>query len=763
MKIDRRGRVLRAVLAAALVMGITAAPAVARGDGSRGKDGKLSGEYVATQAPMASYMATDYCDLAAGGVAHFPFKAPAEGVYEASMQGFRGDWDMWVMDERKEYITGSWNTQSLLTDDQIGEELSAPVEKGDRITLIACNYSGQPEVTIKWRFRPVSYSELLGGSDLSEELPINLVFLGYDERAVDTEAFTKKLPKASQPIIRSRSWYGKTEGLGIRYTFDYNIGFAPKSYEDRFFGYLKDIGQRTQPTFYQNQYNAQASKVLTIDDNLEIDAAKVERWLADNPPDGVDTTENTVFFINWHGRRDFRFHVYSLKSARDTDSKYDWAATPTHKLMAWGGTPHDGTGPVRRVWFHDLSAGPDWRTQNWNVDAPAPGVMPPVWEYSRDGLRAPDRVTKDLAKVARYVAIDFFFTPSPIYPVSITPPELPTDINLDMNVYEGDRGTDASKDLLNQKEIIRELEGLQPLNTFSADDQDRDFFEPKQLECFGPHAAGWQVYQLWTAPSCYKERPYTSYANLFLFSALNLDQTLDTKKSDYEATGTFYMLPEDNAATLPYLGLADDNYRDGTQSFIYVAMSPALKPYYGMTDVAIHEYGHHFGMSHMHDGYDFEDRKHIGPYGSDTYMWVGDEVNSVMSYLQSSNGFSQFERDNMARYLTAAYLQETRAIAMEIVDSADNGDTGLALDLADAWLGQARAAFSKHRYSEAVRLARDAYEEMVRSAGRVGVRLVGDRSGTTPLDEPGQKAAGVIKNYYSMPVSQLPMPLPHDH
>ncbi len=37
--------------------------------------------------------------------------------------------------------------------------------------------------------------------------------------------------------------------------------------------------------------------------------------------------------------------------------------------------------------------------------------------------------------------------------------------------------------------------------------------------------------------------------------------------------------------------MSDSNHVDGTQSFIYLAISPSSLTYYGMTNVAAHEYG----------------------------------------------------------------------------------------------------------------------------------------------------------------------------
>jgi hypothetical protein len=71
-------------------------------------------------------------------------------------------------------------------------------------------------------------------------------------------------------------------------------------------------------------------------------------------------------------------------------------------VIAWGGTTPDdeenGLGRLRRVWFYDLSAGPDSWTDNWNVDdadVDGDGLldyrMPPIWEYTQaaSGRRRP--------------------------------------------------------------------------------------------------------------------------------------------------------------------------------------------------------------------------------------------------------------------------------------------------------------------------------------------------------------------------------------
>jgi len=129
----------------------------------------------------------------------------------------------------------------------------------------------------------------------------------------------------------------------------------------------------------------------------------------------------------------------------------------SRKLIAWGGTTADdeesGLGSTERIWFHDLSAGPDSFTDNWNVDDPdltgdrvEDYRLPPIWEYyAADGYRDESKLTGDHSKVSRYVALDLMFTSSPLYPPQFTPRLLPRRINLDVNTVEGLPGVNASR------------------------------------------------------------------------------------------------------------------------------------------------------------------------------------------------------------------------------------------------------------------------------------------------------------------------------
>ena len=119
----------------------------------------------------------------------------------------------------------------------------------------------------------------------------------------------------------------------------------------------------------------------------------------DHPPPGSTPGATPSSSSTGAGRPDFKFHVYTKTGEPDPDTGYDFGANrDSRKIIAWGGTTADDEetglgGTDRRVWFYDLSAGPESWTGNWNVDnadLDGDGVpdyrMPPIWEYRHGRL-----------------------------------------------------------------------------------------------------------------------------------------------------------------------------------------------------------------------------------------------------------------------------------------------------------------------------------------------------------------------------------------
>jgi hypothetical protein len=584
-----------------------------------------------------------------------------------------------------------------------------------------------------------------GPARYREKVPVNLVFVGYGRDQVHKGKVLAGLPASSRPVVRSRLLYGITERLGIAYSYDYDVTYASSGYEDRFFSTLSRLAKPAPLTELQQQYNDQQHNVLDVTDNHYIDAPTVERWLALHPPAGVDTRRDTIFFVNWYGRPDFKFHVYTKTNEPDPDTGFNFGVErDSRKLIAWGGTTPDdeenGLGKLRRVWFYDLSAGPESWTDNWNVDdadVDGDGVadyrMPPIWEYTKGGFRAPSALSGDLSKVARYVGLNLLFTPSPLYPPDLTPPDLPHSVNIDPNTYEGIPGVDASDAYIKPGLLLDELSELQPTTRFSYDNQDLPF-KGKALQCYLQWVEG---------TPCYPNLDYPGDANLFVFNALHLRRTQD------DAGRVDYELPNFNCATtddltVGLLGFADDNWRTGTQSFVFNFISPGIAENYGLTTTIIHEDGHHLGMSHPHDGYDSATGVDYEPAGPYYFAWSGDENNSMMSYIDLNWDFSQFDRDNMNRYMSAAFTRNANRIAADILADHDAGKAADELATADRLTGASKAAFARHQYLTAVFLAKAAYDQVRKGARQAGVPVVGSHEGWE-VEGAGSSAAAARK------------------
>ena len=615
-------------------------------------------------------------------------------------------------------------------------------------------------------------------ADLNEKPSVNIVFVGYDQDDVSAGRFRSTLPDEYKPIVRSRYFYNKSVKkslLGLNYTYDYNVRFATGAYEKRFFSYLSDAAKPAPLTDFQRLYNGnsrtfcnpsdgerrpcQKQGVRDIKKNYRISASSVEEWLAANPPAGINTKRNTVFFVNWWGdgakpRKGFKHHVYTKTNESDPDTGFNFGRKDdSRKLIAWGGTTADdeesSLGSTRRVWFHDLSAGPDSFTDNWNVDDPdltGDGKedyrLPPVWEYyAKDGYRPASRLTSDLSRVARYVAIDLFFTSSPLYPPQFTPRLLPDKINLDVNTVEGIPGTNSSGRYQTQSLILDEIRELHHL-PYSIDQQDVAY-EGRAKRC----------YVLWLANvPCYPKEyfGYPGAANLFLYSADNLGRLLDDERTarEYEAVLLNWAVEDGprGVTSPPVLGYADDNYRDGTQSFAFSFVSPDIAQNYGLTTTEIHEYGHHLNLSHPFDGFDYENGTDFGWDGKYYFTGVGNEVNSMMSYVDLNWDFSQFDRDNTDRFQAAAYINNANALAKRILNSPNAGRAKAELMEADGYYGEAKAALTAHDYAGTFEKAREAYEHALQGARDAGVPVEPSDNGRTASRK--AKLASVIPGRY---------------
>ena len=575
---------------------------------------------------------------------------------------------------------------------------------------------------------PLSTLQPGGFRTITQTLPVNVVFVGYEAGAgaqnVDASKVLDGLPATSDARNRIPSFYGLPSGIGVRFDYDYNVVFAPPSFEDQFFAHLAATGFTVPLTVYQQAYNTQTTRSHTIPPatgTLVVPGPLAEQWLADHGADiGVDTTQYTVFLINWWGRPDFRHHVYLKFDEPDPDTGVNFGAFQSRALIAYGGTPAASGAPQRRVWFHDLSAGPEWNTTNWLLDVGdldnngrIEYRMPPVWEYGNTGAYRPfDDLSGDLAKVVRYVGLNLLFTTSPLYKTAISPPELPSTVALDVNIYDGEPGVNAAS-FLEPQLLAARVGALQPLNTFSTRVSSRPL-AGRSLDIYNCFAAG---------TSCFGKRLFgIAFADLFLYHSDHLLQYLEGGVDYSLPIFTYNTTEEQSLGGL--LGFADDNWRDGTQSYVFTFNDTFVRSLgFGLTSTMIHEVGHHLGMSHTHDGYDSEDDVDYGAADEFYYAWVGDEVNSIMGYLFFTSEFGQFDRDNMNRYLAATYLNQANQVLARIAGSPRAGRVAGALASADAAASAALTAYGAMEYRDAAAAAKSAYAQLLSAAASIRVQI----------------------------------------
>lgn len=313
------------------------------------------GSFTATGLPFANFAGALPSDASCGkeGVnsTTFKYSPPVDGVLDVRIDGFTGDWDLNLFDVTTgDELAYSGNEQSMGA--AASEHLLWRVGRRQQVGILACNWlSPDHQIDVSYTLTAgdgfttgaaaPSLSTLRNGglSDLRETVPVNVVFLGYSPKQVSAAKFLAAMPRTYRPHVRIPSFYNVSQYLGITYTYQYNLKFTDRSYSNRFFSMMRSVGTVAGPTRFQKLYNEQAANVLDITSNLNVPAEKVEQWLGKNPPAGVDTLRNTIFFINWYGRKDFTSHVYRKLGEANTDTGIDFGTRDGQATIGWGGTP----------------------------------------------------------------------------------------------------------------------------------------------------------------------------------------------------------------------------------------------------------------------------------------------------------------------------------------------------------------------------------------------------------------------------------------
>ncbi len=558
--------------------------------------------------------------------------------------------------------------------------------------------------------------------ELTQKIPVNVVLVGYDKSQVGA-AIRAALPASSEPVARYPLFYG-VEGrdLGLHFDYSYRVIDAPKSFENSYFDALARLGTVTDRTTFQTDYNHQKTNNRVVAKKvLEIDAPTAESVLERKAQNrlGIDTEKSyTVFLVNWYGRDDFRFHVYRKTDTVDPDTGYNFGTERASRAMiAWGGSSG-------RTWFYDLSAGPESWSGNWNVDdadvdgdGSADYRMPPIWEYAANGNRKRSALGSDLGLVVRYVALNLLFTSSPLYDPMNTAPQPGGAKHVALTMFEADpasTGTDFQQ-LSSSRSEWRDLEpyhrwtiseaDVDPINSGSQRTLDIFAGLTDLVGCSGPYG------DTFAQPYCYYDKHRAKY--------------LPAPSADY-VEGVFAFNTTDDAlgAQTGLLGYADDNWVDGKQTYVFEFDSAALRDAgYGFTTTTTHEVGHHLGLSHPHDGYDPATGVDYDSVGDFYFAWSGDESNTIMNYLGTTNGFGVFDHDNMGRYELAGYLNWSNDLLGQLEGLSLTADQQADLAQADRLAVRAKAAFRAWQPTAGAGFARQAYELVGSVAADEGISL----------------------------------------
>ncbi len=99
--------------------------------------------------PNGSYDSGEGCFYGVDGVhKHFhEFVAPAKGKLDVGIPLLTGDWDLFVVDPEGTVLTESSG------DSGVAERTELKMKKGQEISIVACNWAGEPQVTVEYTFR----------------------------------------------------------------------------------------------------------------------------------------------------------------------------------------------------------------------------------------------------------------------------------------------------------------------------------------------------------------------------------------------------------------------------------------------------------------------------------------------------------------------------------------------------------------------------------------------------------------------------------
>ena len=535
-------------------------------------------------------------------------------------------------------------------------------------------------------------------------LTIKVVFVGLNSDVLETKYI---MWKENLPDSQTNSIIVSDNNTGVFFNIKYDFVFAEPAFKNQLVAYLKEIG-RERPT-----YNPWWD-MLTY--NLFFDARKVEGWFYDNSADYGGLPENGYTFIiaNLTELQSTTYdQVNEPKSFPPTPHYYsvyyqDWDRDyrPRYRefAVAWGG--------AHRLWYLDLSAGPEYWTWATQSDLPYVPLQVALKVFNIDlktqfGRRWLSEYISD------YIveAVKNFAIPQFVYAPRYSDRYRIVAYILD-NRTDDEKKEVTIRSTVNAEWITEAFEQLFPYSRVETAVKIKDVSEYPELQE--------QILKYTYKSENSSGSPYVDLRSIYSYLQTHLKMFVpDYRRDEREFTvpvfafafsGTlhfgytykWYVMDDPtfnkdlygiSLGDLAMIGLAHSDFILGND-----VDPPQLNKGIGYTQVIIHESGHMIGLMHPHQ------------YGS-----LGDYVSSAMSYYTWEYNFSQFDRDAVQRAQADQFimeassrLRETKAILADRLTSLELQDK---LNSAEDLLKNAEQQYSRMNYISAMQYARSAAEK----------------------------------------------------
>ena len=201
--------------------------------------------------------------------------------------------------------------------------------------------------------------------------------------------------------------------------------------------------------------------------------------------------------------------------------------------------------------------------------------------------------------MTRFVGINLLFTTSPLYDPLVAAPGVGGDRIVHINMFEDDPRS-LGTDWINTDFIQSQLAALAPYYNWQVNLVDRNPIDERAKRAFMIFAG------LRDRDDCWNDFG-TPFAELFCFFNLNLDKYVPAYREVDYVVPVFALIPRlPGLMLLVFWALQMITGQMAHRALYSKFDSEGFRAAgYGFSTTTVHEVGHHVGLSHPHDGYDF--------------------------------------------------------------------------------------------------------------------------------------------------------------